>query len=220
MNDETMKMEEGAAAVRSPAPRKIKSMEANAASRIKKIVSYFILTLFLLWILVPFYIIIITSFKSTPEANSADFTWWPMEGFDFSGYALVFEEPIAGAYTDIMTGFLNTLWIIIPPTLMGLFTSALAAYALCEAQIQGQEHPVRHPHRHNDGARHRDACPRVHHLRYDRLDEYAAAADDPRDGSAPPRACSTCGSSLWASPPKRWKRRALTAWGMWACSSK
>lgn len=138
MNDETMKMEEGAAAVRSPAPRKIKSMEANAASRIKKIFSYFILTLFLLWILVPFYIIIITSFKSTPEANSADFTWWPTQGFDFSGYDLVFQEPIAGAYTDIITGFLNTLWIIIPPTVIGLFTSALAAYAFAKLKFRGK----------------------------------------------------------------------------------
>ena len=72
MNDETMKMEEGAAAVRSPAPRKIKSMEANAATRTKKVISYAVLTLFLLWTLVPFYIVIITSFKSTAEANSAE----------------------------------------------------------------------------------------------------------------------------------------------------
>ena len=138
MNDETMKLENGAAAVQAPAPRKIKSMEANAASRTKKVISYVILTLFLLWILVPFYIVIITSFKSTAEANSADFTWWPTQGFDFAGFDRVFEEPIANAYTGIVTGFLNTLWIIIPPTVIGLFTSALAAYAFAKLKFRGK----------------------------------------------------------------------------------
>lgn len=120
------------------APRKIRKMSANGTNIAKKIVMYIILVLFTLWILVPFYIVIVTSFKQWDEANSTNFTWWPTMGFSFEGYAQVFEKPIANAYTAIMTGFLNTLWIIIPPTLLGLFTSALAAYAFAKLRFRGK----------------------------------------------------------------------------------
>lgn len=120
------------------APRKIRKMSANGTNIAKKIVMYIILVLFTLWILVPFYIVIVTSFKTWDEANSTNFTWWPTMGFSFEGYAQVFEKPIANAYTAILTGFLNTLWIIIPPTLLGLFTSALAAYAFAKLRFRGK----------------------------------------------------------------------------------
>ncbi len=120
------------------APRKIRKMSANGTNIAKKIVMYIILVLFTLWILVPFYIVIVTSFKQWDEANSTNFTWWPTMGFSFEGYAQVFEKPIANAYTAILTGFLNTLWIIIPPTLLGLFTSALAAYAFAKLRFRGK----------------------------------------------------------------------------------
>ena len=120
------------------APRKIRKMSANSTNIAKKVVMYIILVLFALWILVPFYIVIVTSFKTWDEANNADFTWWPTMGFSFEGYVQVFEKPIANAYTAIMTGFLNTLWIIIPPTLLGLFTSALAAYAFAKLRFRGK----------------------------------------------------------------------------------
>ena len=119
-------------------PRKIRKMSANKVNIAKKVVMYFILILFLLWILVPFYIVIITSFKKWEEANSPNFTWWPTQGFSVDGYKMVFQKPIANAYTAIITGFLNTLWIIIPPTLLGLFTSALAAYAFAKLQFRGK----------------------------------------------------------------------------------
>ena len=120
------------------APRKIRKMSANGTNIAKKIVMYIILVLFTLWILVPFYIVIVTSFKQWDEANSTNFTWWPTMGFSFEGYAQVFEKPIANAYTAILTGFLNTLWIIVPPTLLGLFTSALAAYAFAKLRFRGK----------------------------------------------------------------------------------
>ena len=43
-----------------------------------------------LLILIPFYIVIITSFKTTAEANDIVFTWWPKQGFTLNAYKEVF----------------------------------------------------------------------------------------------------------------------------------
>ncbi len=117
---------------------KSKSIQNNSVNKAKKAVTHALLILFLLWILIPFYIVIVTSFKSLEEANSPNFTWFPVKGFSFEGYKRVFESPIANSYTAILTGFWNTLWIIIPPTLIGLTTSALAAYAFAKLRFRGK----------------------------------------------------------------------------------
>lgn len=36
--------------------------------------------------LLPFYILLITSVKTSAEANAVGFTWWPREGFEFGNY--------------------------------------------------------------------------------------------------------------------------------------
>lgn len=105
---------------------------------IKTFFVYLVLTLFLLWILIPFYIVIISSFKTKAEAMNPVFTWWPSEGFSLEGYKAVFQKPIANAYTSILAGFGNTLWIILPPTIIGLLTSALAAYAFAKLKFRGK----------------------------------------------------------------------------------
>ena len=47
---------------------------------------YFVLILQALLILVPFYIMLISSFKTDEELLGVHFTWVPTKGFDFSGY--------------------------------------------------------------------------------------------------------------------------------------
>ena len=40
--------------------------------------------------------------------------------------------------TSIVEGFFNTLWIVIPPTVIGLMTSTLAAYAFAKMRFRGK----------------------------------------------------------------------------------
>ena len=117
-------------------PKKIGTMKHNPVNITKTVFVYFFLVLFLLWILVPFYIILVTSFKTEAEVNETIFTWFPMKGFYFGGYKAIFETPIG--YISIMTGFLNTLWIILPPTILGLLTSAFSAYAFAKLKFRGK----------------------------------------------------------------------------------
>ncbi len=110
--------------------------------KLKRIVGsilvYAALILFALWILVPFSLVIITSFKTIKEANSLDFTWWPKE-FTLQGFERVFTYDTGSAFEGVpllLSGFINTLWIVIPPTLMGLLSSALAAYAFSKLRFR------------------------------------------------------------------------------------
>ena len=69
---------------------------------------YVALILFALWVLLPFSLVLLTSFKGITEANSLDFTWWPKE-FTFQGYEKVIEYDMGSAYEGlplIVSGFI------------------------------------------------------------------------------------------------------------------
>lgn len=102
---------------------------------------YIVLILFALWIIVPFSLVLFTSFKTAAEANSLDFHWWPTEGFTFQGYKEIFDYDRGSAIDGVpllVMGFFNTLWIILPPTLLGLFCSSLSAYAFAKLRFKGK----------------------------------------------------------------------------------
>ena len=104
---------------------------------LSKIVTYFVLTLGAAIIIIPFYVIIITSVKTYRESGNTSFTWWPKEGFNFDGYYQVLFKSNGG--TSVLKGFINTIWMTVPPTLIGLFISALSAYAYAKINFKGKK---------------------------------------------------------------------------------
>ena len=117
---------------------KPKKKSFNLKSFIGLALVYAGLIIFALWVLLPFSLVFLTSFKTIIEANSLDFTWWPKE-FTFQGYEKVLEYDMGTAYEGvplIISGFINTLWIVIPPTLLGLFSSAISAYAFAKLRFK------------------------------------------------------------------------------------
>lgn len=103
---------------------------------LRKSVIYFGLGLFALFVLFPFAIMLISSFKHKEETIGS-FTWWPEMGFTLRGYQNAFEK--VASSTSIVEGFFNTLWIIIPPTIIGLLVSTLAAYAFAKMRFRGKK---------------------------------------------------------------------------------
>lgn len=100
------------------------------------------LTLFTLALLIPFYVIIITSVTPNTEImSSMNFIWWPKE-FTGQAYVEAFTNPLS--YTlkshslKILLGFGNALWQTIPTALVGLFVSGLSAYAFCRMNFWGK----------------------------------------------------------------------------------
>ncbi|MBQ2712293.1 MAG: carbohydrate ABC transporter permease [Clostridia bacterium] len=93
-----------------------------------QVLKYFFLILLSLMILLPFAYVISSSFKNAQEINLKDFfpTHWT-----FENYKAVFEE------TVMLRSFLNTFMFIIPPVLVGVFMSALAAYGFARMKFPG-----------------------------------------------------------------------------------
>lgn len=102
---------------------------------LRKSIIYSGLILFALFVLFPFAIMLISSFKHKEETIGS-FTWWPKMGLTLRGYLNAFEK--VASSTSIVEGFFNTLWIIIPPTVIGLLTSTLAAYAFAKMRFRGK----------------------------------------------------------------------------------
>ena len=110
--------------------------EKRRRELLRKLVIYCGLGLFALFVLFPFAIMLISSFKYKEETIGA-FTWWPKMGMTLRGYVNAFEK--VASSTSIIEGFFNTLWIIIPPTVIGLMTSTLSAYACAKMRFRGKE---------------------------------------------------------------------------------
>jgi len=103
---------------------------------LRKTIIYTGLILFSLFVLFPFAIMLISSFKHKEE-TIGDFTWWPKMGFTLQGYENALEK--VSSSTSIVDGFFNTLKIIIPPTIIGLLVSTLAAYAFAKLRFRGKK---------------------------------------------------------------------------------
>jgi len=116
---------------RSPKPRAIK---LSASDRWLRGISYVWITLFALFCLLPFVLIVSASFSSESAIRADGFGLWPKE-FTFAAYELIFQSPrqILGAYavTVSMTVF---------GTAIGLFVIAMTGYALYRQDFPFRNH--------------------------------------------------------------------------------
>ena len=113
---------------------------AKAKRIIGKVFIYLALVIFAIWILAPFSIVIITSFKTWQEATDPEFSFFPKE-FTFQGYKEVFTYTASTGDFQMpvmLRGFINTLIIVILPTILGLFCSAISAYAFAKLRFKGK----------------------------------------------------------------------------------
>lgn len=85
------------------------------------------------YILIPFWIIFVTALKTIQEAAMFDFTWWPTLGITWDAFKRVWE------YGSLQKGFLNTLMFYIPPTVIGLVVSTIAAYGFAKMEWKGRD---------------------------------------------------------------------------------
>lgn len=109
----------------------IKYIKRQKRSRaVSFIFNHFIVILMAAFILVPLYVVIITSFKTTAEANGTMFYWWPKEGFSLDSYIKIFTTQQVNR--NLIRAFGVTLWMYVPSILVGVLVSALAAYGFAK----------------------------------------------------------------------------------------
>lgn len=104
--------------------------KANKKKKKPLVGSHIIILLAVLFVLVPTYIMIITSFTSAIEANNAAFNWWPKMGATIDGYIKLFTRKTAG--NSLLRSFGNTMWIYLPSTVVGVFVSSMSAFAFAK----------------------------------------------------------------------------------------
>ena len=97
----------------------------------KKTIMYFVLILMCFSVLFPFAIVISTSLKTYADSVKVPFTFNPGYG-DWSAYKAVLESE------SLWNGLGNTLFVVLPIMVIGVFTSALSAYAFAKIRFKAK----------------------------------------------------------------------------------
>ena len=104
-----------------------------------------VLLLYAVTVLIPFYMVIVTSFVSDAELQSTiGFVWWPKAGFTLEAYRIMFTEDVYVqngllSIPSLFVGFLNTLWTTLLVAFSSLFFSGLAAYSYSKVDFVGKK---------------------------------------------------------------------------------
>ena len=95
------------------------------------------LVVFSLIVIIPFYLLVITSLKHSPEANEVGFSWFPKMGITFTNYKeiMALSETIG---INMILAFVNSMVYSFVPTFVGLIVSALAAFAFAKLYFPGR----------------------------------------------------------------------------------
>ena len=103
--------------------------------RKKKYIGYYFVALVVLaFILVPMYIMMITSLTTELETDNAYFSWWPKMGLTLDDYKFIFEKSVL--QITLLDAFWNTMWIYFPSTVVGVFMSAMAACSFAKLDFK------------------------------------------------------------------------------------
>ncbi len=103
------------------------------------VLTYFVLIVVALAVLLPLYIVLITSFKGKSEAMDSSFSWWPAE-VDLHGYKEVFTYTSGSedVVPTVIRGFINTLIVSVPSSVIGVLIAALAAFAFAKLEYKSK----------------------------------------------------------------------------------
>ena len=107
----------------------------DAKSVLITVVRYILLALTAFFVLAPFYIMFATSIMSPYEAQGASFKFWPEEPSLMMYKKVLIEE--SNGY-PIVLGFLNTMLYYGPSSLVGVFVSAMSAFAFAKMKFPGR----------------------------------------------------------------------------------
>ena len=102
-----------------------------------RFIIYAILILYTIWIMMPFLVILITSFVSSEEyADSQRYIWFTFHP-TLEGYERIFlDDPFkTSAIPSLFVAFFNSMWISVLPMGFGLLVSALVAYVFSKTEF-------------------------------------------------------------------------------------
>ncbi|MBU5443311.1 carbohydrate ABC transporter permease [Paenibacillus sp. MSJ-34] len=107
-------------------------VQRRRREQVKQAFAYLFLTIGSFIMAVPFLWMLSTSLKAEGAVFDMPPRWIP-EVFAWENYTLVFTK------ANLFGGFINTMLIIMPPLVVGLFTSSLAAYGFAKLRFPGRD---------------------------------------------------------------------------------
>ena len=113
--------------------------------KVSTVVIVAVLLIYALIVLIPFYMVTVTSFVGEAELQSTSgFIWWPKMGFTIEAYRIMFSEDIYVqngllSIPSLFVGFFNTLWTTLLVSVCSLFFSGLAAYSYSKVNFVGKK---------------------------------------------------------------------------------
>ena len=126
----------------------LEGARANARARsrrarartIRSVVRALLLFVFLIWILAPFYFLLLVSFQSKADSLSTPPNWFPMP--DFGNYARILTRafsnlPISGPPDLILPGIRNSAIVASLTGILNVALGALAGYAFARLRFPG-----------------------------------------------------------------------------------
>lgn len=114
----------------------VKKVKINNRLTPRYVGTYILTIITGLIVIAPFYILIVTAITSPKEANYTEFHWWPQQGVYWkSFYDVLFTRT---GDSTVLRGLWNTLWMSIPSVIVGILTSAMAAYAFAKMKFKAK----------------------------------------------------------------------------------
>lgn len=109
-----------------------KHIKLSAKDKRFTIINYILLALFLLIELYPLWIVLVSSFSHPDEVASGHVWLWPVKP-SLLGYKAVFQ------YKLILSGFMNSTFLMVFGTFTSLVVTVLAAYPLARKDLPGKK---------------------------------------------------------------------------------
>ncbi len=117
-------------------PNNLKEQRKRKVKRISyKIFLYAMLALGGFIFLLPFLWMLSTSFKEYKEIFTVPISWIP-KTWTIENYKELFA---ASEYVNLWIGFRNTIIMVVPSTIVGVLTAALAAFSFAKIQFPGRD---------------------------------------------------------------------------------
>ena len=107
------------------------SVKSSTDHRLKWLGNFFLL-IFIIWTLVPFYWMFVTSLKKHKEIYGTEATLWPNDP-TLESYHILFLE------TDYFLFFKNSMLVALSTTFMTVLCASLAAYAIARLDFPGRK---------------------------------------------------------------------------------
>ncbi len=106
-------------------------VKSSTNHRLKWLGNFFLL-IFIIWTLIPFYWMLVTSLKKHKEIYGTEATLWPQDPTLESYHILFFE-------TDYFLYFKNSMLVALSTTFMTVLCASLAAYAIARLDFPGRK---------------------------------------------------------------------------------